>query len=479
MQSFRASLAIRVGAGALLLFVILGVAAVVTLRTLLGRQLDATLLRIAQTEAQAGAAATSSDFTFHEPVLLADRTGVPELVRYAQLWESDGSPLLRSANLSGDLVLPATALAVAREGRIAWETHDGTDGLTLRSLVYPLRLVGEAHGHHLLQVAAPIAPLEQTVNRFAGFVALLALTMTVGAWLMGWRVAGTALRPTAEIAAQARALGAGSLSERITAHAGIVEFSQLVTVLNDLLERLEGAFQSQRRFTADASHELRAPLNVLRGEIEVALKRPRSEAGYREVLERCREEVLRLSRLASDLLVLARADAGVSLEAEEQVDLAELAAGVEERFRRQAAARGITLRTTGGPLPVRANGALLERALANLVDNAVKYTGSPGLVTIDVGGNGVPTVDVVDSGPGIPSGDIPHLFERFYRADPARPRADGAGLGLAIARATVEAHGGTLRFLGNDPGGGARFRLTLPPARAQGTAAVVPTRFAD
>jgi two-component system, OmpR family, sensor kinase len=480
VRSFRAALALRVGAGALLLFTALGLAAVATLRTLLGHQLDATLLRIAETEAQAGADAASADFAFHEGVLLAGNGGVPELTRYAQLWSSDGTPLIRSANLTQNLILPTTALVEARAGRLARVTHTGPDGAELRSLVYPLRLVGEVHGHHVLQVAAPTAPLRQTVARFAGFVAVLALTMTVGAWLMGWRVAGTALRPTAEITAQAHALGAGSLPARITAHADVAEFRQLVTVLNEMLERLDASFQSQRRFTADASHELRAPLNVLRGEIDVALKRPRTAAEYQVVLERCRDEVLRLARLASDLLVLARADAGGDTSRREDLDLADLAAGVADRYRGLAAPRGITVRVEGGPVTVAGHGELIERALGNLVDNAVKYMRGPGVVTIRVGENGAPVVDVSDTGPGVTAADVPHLFERFYRADPVRPRAEGSGLGLAIARAAIEAHGGNLTFLGNAPGGGARFRFVLPAARTAGTADdVVLTRTDD
>jgi two-component system OmpR family sensor kinase len=462
VRSFRAALALRVGLGAFLLFLTLGLATVLALRSLLRRQLDATLLRIAETEAQAGAAASSSDFQFHEGVLLAGQAAaVPELTRYAQLWDSDGAPLTRSRNLAQDLVLPAEAMDEARAGRLGWSTRLEPDGRRLRSLVYPLRLVGEAHGDHVLQVAAPTGPMEQTLRRFAALVGLFALVMTAGAYGMGWRVADTALRPTREIAAQAESLGVGSLSARITAHADVQEFQQLVHVLNGMLGRLDAAFQSQRRFTGDASHELRGPLNVLRGEIEVALKRPRSEAEYREVLARCREEVLRLSRLANDLLVLARAEAGSPVERVETLDLLALAGRVAGRYRPMATERGLTLRLEGIPTPIRGNAELLERAVANLVENAVKYVPGAGDVCIIVTPTPSPTLEVRDTGPGIPPEQAGQLFERFFRADPARPRAEGAGLGLSIARAAVEAHGGSLVFVGNAPG--AVFRMTLLP----------------
>ncbi len=452
MRSFRAVLALRVGAGALLLFLTLGFATVLTLRSLLLRQLDATLVRIAETEAQAGAAATSSDFQFHEGVLMAPDAAVPELSRYAQLWTSDGVSLVRSRNLSAPLQLPAAALSEAAAGRLGWVTHRARDGTPLRSLAYPLRLVGEAHGHHVLQVAAPTAPVEQTVVRFAALVAGLALVLTVTAYGMGWRIAGAALRPTREITAQAEAVGAGSLSARITAHADVAEFGRLVDVLNAMLDRLDAAFRSQRRFTADASHELRAPLNVLRGEVDVALKRPRTVEEYQAVLSRCRDEVLRLTHLASDLLLLARAEAGPSADTLEELDLHELASATVERYRATAAERGIALLLEGDPTPVRGHGDLLERAISNLVDNAVKYAIARGKVTVRVVPGSVPTLEVRDTGPGIPSTETGHLFERFYRGDPARPRAEGSGLGLAIARAAAEAHGGSLTFEGNAPG---------------------------
>jgi two-component system OmpR family sensor kinase len=304
----------------------------------------------------------------------------------------------------------------------------------------------------VLQVAAPTAPVEQTVVQFAALVAILALVLTVTAYGMGWRIAGTALRPTREITAQAEALGAGSLSSRITAHADVAEFGRLVEVLNAMLDRLDVAFRSQRRFTADASHELRAPLNVLRGEIDVALKRPRSGEEYQAVLQRCRDEVLRLTHLASDLLLLARAEAGASAEQSEDLDLHELAAATVERYRATARERGLTLVLEGHAAPVRGHGDLLERAISNLVDNAVKYAAAPGRVTVRVLAGAIPALEVRDTGPGIPPAQAAHLFERFSRGDPARPRAEGTGLGLAIARAAVEANGGTLTYEGNAPG---------------------------
>lgn len=445
----------------LLLFASVGAACILALRSILYSQLDGTLLHLAEVEAKAGAATTGSDFEFHEGVFLASRDGpTAELTRYAQLWTRDGRPLVRSRNLPAHLELPPEALLVAQEGEVGWGTHEWR-GRSIRSVVYPLRLVGAAHGVHILQVAAPTEAVQATLSRFAFLVVALTILTIAAAYGMGWRLAGIALRPTREITEQAEAIEAGTLSERITAHADVLEFKRLVTVLNAMLNRLDRAFQGHRRFTADASHELRGPLNVLRGEIEVALKRVRSPAEYRETLERCREEVLQLGRLAADLLVLARSDAGLPLEQKMDIDLHALVGRVAERYRALASQRNVRIQVAGRAAHVSGDPTLLERVVGNLIDNAVKFSPPNGTVGIEVEHESDQvTVTVRDQGPGIPAEQVPHLFTRFFRGDSARPRAEGSGLGLSIAKAGADAHGGTLAFHGQ--AGSAAFRFSIP-----------------
>lgn len=446
--------------GALLLFFAAGAASVLSLRSILHRQLDGTLLHLAEVEAKAGAATTGPEFQFHEGVLLAAREGpATELTRYAQLWTLEGRPLIRTRNLPADLPLPKTTYSGDRSDDVVWATETWR-GRRIRSVVYPLRLLGVAHGIHLLQVAAPTEPIERTMAQFGLLVGALAVLGTAGAYLIGWRLAGMALRPTEEITQQAEAIEAGTLSERITAHADVQEFSRLVTVLNGMLTRLDRAFQVQRRFTADASHELRAPLNVLRGEIEVALRRNRDPEYYGQTLRRCWEEVLRMSRLTGDLLLLARTDAGMPLEHRAEVDLHELCGRIARRYTSLAAERAQRLVVEGESAPVLGDEAVLERALSNLIDNALKYSPPGGTVKARVGADREASVTVSDDGPGVPEEHLPHLFTRFFRGDAARPRTDGHGLGLAIALAAAQSHGGRLEFLGNAPG--AIFRLSLP-----------------
>ncbi len=466
VRSFRAALALRTAGGTFAIVAGISAASVLALRSLLHRQLDGTLLHLAEVEAQAGAAASSSDFRFHEGVLLAAQEGsAAELTRYAQLWGSDGRPLVRTRNLPENLSLPGEALESARRGKVGWATHTWR-GREVRSVVYPLRLVGAAHGVHLLQVAAPVEPVRQTVRQFGLLVAAFAAGAAALAFAVGWYVAGMALRPTREITEQARAIEAGTLSERITAHADVSEFESLVTVLNGMLDRLDRAFQVQRRFTADASHELRAPLHVLRGDIEVALKRERSALEYRETLERCREEVLGLSRLAENLLALARSDAGLALEHTAELDLCDVVRRVVGRYAGVAAERQVHIEVRGDRALTTGDARVLSRVIANLLDNALKFSPPGGTITLDVANGMDASVTVRDQGPGVPADHAPQLFTRFFRGNPARPRAEGTGLGLAIAKAGAEAHGGRIEFIGNEPGAG--FRLTLPGAPPNG-----------
>ncbi len=446
--------------GVLALLVAAGLASVLVLRGLLYRQLDGTLLHLAEVEAQAGADATGPDFQFHEGVLLAaTEPSLGELTRYAQLWTHEGAPLVRSRNLPADLELPSEALEEAIAGQVARATH-AWRGEQLRSILYPLELVGAAHQVHLLQVAAPLAPVHLTLLRFAGLVGALTLAGTAGAFFLGLRLATAALRPTREITAQAEAISAGTLSERITSHADVVEFARLVTVLNGMLDRLDRAFQIQRQFTADASHELRAPLTVLKGDIDVSLKRERTAAEYRETLVRCRGEVERLVRLAGDLLVLARFDAALPLEHRGEVEVRSLVRRVVGRFESAAASGGVALVVQGGEHVITGDERLLERVVGNLVDNAVKHSSHGATVKIEITSRDHLEVLVRDQGPGISPEQASQLFVRFFRGDPARQRAEGSGLGLAIAKAGAEAHGGRLEFVGNQPG--AVFRLSLP-----------------
>jgi signal transduction histidine kinase len=305
---------------------------------------------------------------------------------------------------------------------------------------------------------------------------LLALVAVVvcgtAATLMGaWHFTSSAVRPVAEITAQATRIEAGTLDQRIVAHADTEEYEGLVAVLNRMLERLETGFAAQRRLTADMSHELRTPLTALRGEIEVALRSDRSPRDYQIVLRSALEEIDQLTTLSEDLLLITRADAHVLPLHRESTDVTVLVERALERLRTRAAQRDLTVRRAvhAGAERASLDPELAARLVDHLLENAVNHAPVGGTVAVTVEaaapGGGVRLV-VENSGDAIDPADLPHLFEPFYRCDPARTRdrrGAGPGLGLAIVAAIARLHNGVAR-VSSVAGRGTRFEVDLQPS---------------
>jgi heavy metal sensor kinase len=307
------------------------------------------------------------------------------------------------------------------------------------------------------------APLRQLILWLASgattalFLAWLGLNYIIRQW-------GA---PLAALSDTARKVNLGNLSrQRLFAPPDAPELAQLANTFNELLDRVEAAHMSQHRFVADASHELRTPLTILRGEIEVALRRPRSTEEYAEVLQSSREEIERLSRLTENLLTLARADAGQALVRREPVNLEEIAREVCRKLTPLSEQRKVTLDCAAlEAVVVSGDSVALEQILFNLVENALRYTppGEGAAVRVAARG-GEAVVDVEDHGSGIAPEHLPHLFERFYRVDKARSREfGGAGLGLSIVKTLVEAHGGSVEVR-SEVGKGSVFTVRLSQA---------------
>jgi heavy metal sensor kinase len=254
-----------------------------------------------------------------------------------------------------------------------------------------------------------------------------------------------------------------NLHERLEAAGAATELARLAGSFNELLSRLEQSFETMRRFVADASHELRTPLSVIRGETDVALARERRPEEYRESLEVVRDEAKRLSRLVDDLLNLARADAGHRPLNVEEFYLNELVEECCRSVQPLAARKRIELRCSAADdVPFRGDQDLLRRLVVNLADNAIRYTPEGGAVTVAVetAGDRVRIV-VSDTGIGIPPECAPRVFERFYRVDAARSRAQGGfGLGLPIAKWIAESHRGTIE-LSRTSEAGSTFTVSL------------------
>jgi heavy metal sensor kinase len=289
------------------------------------------------------------------------------------------------------------------------------------------------------------------------------------AGLGGWFLARQGLAPVASMARSARQIGAGSLDRQLPVANPRDELGQLATTFNELLSRLDAAFDEQRRFMADASHELRTPLSVMTTAAGVTLKKEhRDEDEYREALRMMGEQTRRLSRIVQDMFTLARADAGRYPLRERTLYLDDLLAEVARVGGMLASDRNVAIELTNLPeAAFHGDEDLLRQMLLNLVDNAVKFTPPGGVIRLGLERRGEwYRLSVSDTGPGIPAEARAHVFERFYRADKARSRAEdgGAGLGLAIARWIAQAHDGDLELADPD-GTGTTFVARLPLPR--------------
>jgi two-component system, OmpR family, heavy metal sensor histidine kinase CusS len=368
-----------------------------------------------------------------------------------------GEALFRSERIKANgLPKPSDPPAA---GRPTFESFGGQSGHA-RLLN---RIVPGPDGPLILQITVPLAADDHELGELLTVMLLagpLALALTLGG---GYLLARRALAPVDRMAAEAEQITSTCLDRRLDVPNPGDELGRLGATLNGMIIRLERSFEEMRRFTADAAHELRTPLAVMRNVAEVALRSQREPEHYRRVLGDVLEEVERLTRLAEQLLFLCREDAGL-VPLVIGVRLDELVREAVEHMSVVAEAKGLTLE--GGDLascPIRADADQLRRLLFNVLDNAIKFTPTGG--TIHVGlerSDGYVRLTVADTGSGIPAEHLPHVFERFYRVDPARGQeTEGTGLGLAICRSVAEAHGGHIR-IESVVGRGTRVTLVMP-----------------
>ncbi|MBI3863812.1 MAG: heavy metal sensor histidine kinase [Planctomycetia bacterium] len=365
------------------------------------------------------------------------------------------------ANLRlGERRLPIPALGDMGEDS-QYETYTlpgaGRDRIVTRTAQGP-------DGPLVVQVARSLNAVDREL------VELLTALLIAGPLALGLTVAGgyflarQALAPVDRMTAAANQIDAPRFGRRLDVVNPDDELGRLGNTLNSMLDRLERSFDEMRRFTADASHELRTPLSVIRNEAEVALGKPISEAEKQELLGSILEECERLTWVTDQLLTLSREDAGIAPNPREPVDISQLMRGVTDTMRPLAEGKGQRLATNvNGPVILHADPARLRHVIYNLVDNAIKYTPPHGTVNVTVATRDHKARLVVeDSGIGIPPEHLPHVFERFYRVDKARSRAEGgAGLGLSIVQSIVLTHGGTVE-IASQPDAGTRCVVEIP-----------------
>jgi heavy metal sensor kinase len=395
---------------------------------------------------------------------------------YAVIYNARGKEIVRSPSL-GKRALPPPA-PWAPDLDAVEERDAGPDGTPSAAVTRAFLVRTEAAsaaftppaGEDLrcrIQVSRDVRARESALASLAGFLALAGGGVLLATLGLGLLLARLVLKPVASMTREAATLSPEDPGRRLHPSTVAVELHGLATTLNAALDRLAEALDRQRRFTSDASHELRTPVSVLLAGTELLLRKPRTPEEYREGLERQLRTIRRMKEITENLLALARSDAAAEGPARDPVDLGDVAGAACEEILPLAEEKGLRIeREIESGVRVPGDRGRLARLATNLLSNAVKFTPPGGTVTVRVareeGGAGL---SVADTGPGIPAEHLEHVRERFYRVSGGRDAAEGAGLGLAIADRIARAHGGTLA-IESPPGRGALVRLLLPPSPA-------------
>lgn len=367
---------------------------------------------------------------------------------YLAFWDTDGKPLFISANAPDDIKPPE-------------KVPDGPPRYIER---------GSLREHHRSSSNGMSAIIGRDISAEQGELVRFGLWLALGGgalWLAGlsggWWLAGRALKPIDDIGLTASRIAAGNLNERIEIANTDNELGRLGRVLNDTFDRLSDAIERQKRFTADASHELRTPVTIILSETQRALKREREPEQYREIIGNCRTAAERMRALVESLLVLAKQDLPSGSGTHVTCDLAEITAGVADLLQPLADEHGTSIERELAPAPLSGDPHSLAMVVQNLLSNALVHPPEGGTVRVRTKTTPEGSVlEVSDSGPGIAAEHLPRLFDRFYRADSARGQTNGhSGLGLAIAKSVVESHGGSIE-VESSSARGTSFRVTLP-----------------
>lgn len=439
---------------------VLGGAAYILLSFNLHREVDVALNGVATTlaeQAREGAERSYSDLIDQ---IFRRYFGFSPLDPYFEMLDPSGRP-----GTTGDqtrrLPLSKKSLENASLGMETFETIEGLSPYPIRVLTRPVVVQGRVIS--LVQVGMSLERIYQTRKRF---LLILITILPVGlalAGVGGWILARHSLKPVDLMTRAARRISAYHLSERLEETGTDDELDRLARTLNETLGRLDESFNQIRQFSADASHELQIPLTVLKGEIEVALRSPRTVEEYESTLQSSLEEIDRMGLLVEGLMLLARADAGVLKIDRQSVHLTELIEEVCDQLAEIATECGVKLEIQSGErVSLVGDPTLLRQLVKNLIHNGIKYTPSGGTVTVFTERQkDWAVLKVSDNGVGVTPEDQEKIFQRFYRSGKARSDSGGgAGLGLSIARSIVEAHQGRIE-VDSVPGSGSTFTVRL------------------
>ena len=378
-----------------------------------------------------------------------EESNAPELLNIiVQIFDAKGTILVSSKNIPGNITFPRDFFATALQGTHRFDTTifvfpDAVD-LTVRVLTKPV--FQDKDIMYIVQVACPLDTIQGALDDFKEILFVLLPLAIFVTGIIGAFLAKITLNPVDRIIKTVQKITAENLKLRIQMPGTRDEIERLAATFNDMLDRLEKAFSSQKHFIQDASHELKTPLTILQGELEVTLKRIRPVTEYEEVLESSLEEIRRISSIVENLLLLARVENQATGLDVKEFNLQRVLRAAVEDMAGLAREKSLSLTLAADEaLMIPGDEQKLKQVFLNLLDNAIKYTPPHGAVSVSAVAAAADTVHITvqDTGIGIPPAELPHIFNRFYRVDKARS-SSGFGLGLSIAKSIVEAHHGTI-----------------------------------
>lgn len=385
----------------------------------------------------------------------AEKTGSIDRGRPIRLLSSSGSPLLSSSKF--DTLWARMPKFDSKKRFQTLELPEEPFRLTTHPMIEDGRVIG------YVQTATSLKAQRASLRLLALWLGSLLPFILLVATIAGWFLAGRALNPVDRIITQVEEISADALEKRVDIpHTGD-ELERLARTFDHMLERIERAFRRLRQFSAAASHELRTPLTVMKGELEVALRRPRTSQEYETILRIHLDALNDLVHIVEELLTLARSEASKGAVEWKSLDLSELGQQVGELWHKVADGKGVKLEILQGkPVWVTGEKRLLERLVSNLIDNALRVTSAEGKVTVRVDRwKDKAQLMVQDTGSGIAAQDLPHIFDRFFQPRSAEDKPGSTGLGLGLCRWIAEAHHGRIE-VSSVVGRGTLFTVWLP-----------------
>lgn len=401
---------------------------------------------------------------------LEDLMNLKPIGKFIQVLDESGRVGNKSENLKNiELPITINALKNASRGIITFETIRSIGNTPLRIITYPA--IDQNHPVKIIQVASSLEEVEDALNKLFIILIITVPMALIVAVLGGQFLANKALKPVDQITQTARLITSKNLNQRISPLKVKDEIGRLIDTFNDMISRLDQSFQKIKQFTQDVSHELKTPLTILKGEVEVGLLKDRSTVEYQRILKSNLEEINRMSQIIEDLLLLSKVDSGEIKLQKQEVNLNKIIYEVVSQMEILAKDKGLRIEIQNYQQDVILFGDSLKlrELFLNLISNSIKYTEQGGVIRITIkreAQNGLKNryakIIVSDTGIGISKEDQPKIFDRFYRVDKARSREQGgSGLGLSICKWIVEAHNGEIK-VESELGKGSSFIVNLP-----------------